>query len=187
LSITALSCPQCGAPLPSPGSADAFLECAFCRATLRQGGGADRGATPEERPSWDGAVERCVEAVKASRGEDFLALLERVGREQLGPKGETLALRNIVANLIGDYEAEEGVTIRNDPIAVGRLLEGYLRACEQLAVADSAVITLPFLTTDVSGPKHYTRTVTASELAKLAAREPKLLAQRGFFSRLFSS
>jgi len=140
MSYTALSCLQCGAPLPAQTASREHIQCASCRVTLLRDGAA---TAPAEPPSWDGAVERCLEAVKGSRGEDWLVLLERVSREQPGPMGEPLAL------------------------------------------AESATIERPFLTADASGPRHCSRSVTARELAALAAKPPAVT--EGFFSRLFGS
>lgn len=177
--IVPLSCPQCGAPLPALRPGDVQIQCAFCSTVCLVGAAGSASAAPTDRPPVDPSrrqalQKQCVDALKQASelGHGFEATLERVGREQLGPLGETQAFRNVVANLVYDFEAKEQVRLRQDAVAVSRIVEATFKAFEEIGQRGAAEINLPFLTANDQGPKHLQIDVSAQAFQDLAAREP---------------
>jgi hypothetical protein len=122
------------------------------------------------------------------RNEPLLEALERVARDTLGPYGETRAARNVVEGLARSFDAEHGTRVVEDPMVVGRLLEVYLVACQDIAQNGATTLDLPFIAATTDGPLNFERRVTAAELAALASgTAPPAEKKRGFFARLFGS
>jgi len=71
--------------------------------------------------------------------------------------------------LADKFQAEQGVDLRADKMALQRLKEGAERAKKELSTAESAHINLPFITADASGPKHLDYTLTRGEFQKLTS------------------
>ena len=71
--------------------------------------------------------------------------------------------------LADKFQAEQGVDLRADKMALQRLKEGAERAKKELSSAESAHINLPFITADASGPKHLDYTLTRGEFQKLTS------------------
>ncbi|MCL2818845.1 MAG: molecular chaperone DnaK, partial [Actinomycetia bacterium] len=71
--------------------------------------------------------------------------------------------------LADKFQAEQGVDLRADKMALQRLKEGAERAKKELSSAESAHINLPFITADSSGPKHLDYTMTRGEFEKLTS------------------
>ena len=72
-------------------------------------------------------------------------------------------------NLLVDYIAEEfkkehGIDLRKDKVANQRLRDAAEKAKIELSTTLSTDINLPFITADVSGPKHLTMTLTRAKL-----------------------
>ncbi|MBC9868856.1 MAG: molecular chaperone DnaK [Opitutae bacterium] len=56
--------------------------------------------------------------------------------------------------LIDEFRRDNGINLRNDPMALQRLKEEAEKAKIALSSAQSTEINLPFITADASGPKH---------------------------------
>ncbi len=56
--------------------------------------------------------------------------------------------------LIDEFKRDNGINLRNDPMALQRLKEEAEKAKIALSSAQSTEINLPFITADASGPKH---------------------------------
>jgi molecular chaperone DnaK len=69
--------------------------------------------------------------------------------------------------LIGDFERETGIDLRNDRMALQRLKEAAERAKCELSSADDTAINLPFISADRAGPRHLARTLTRAEFEDL--------------------
>ena len=65
------------------------------------------------------------------------------------------------------FQQENGVDLRNDPMALQRLKEAAENAKKELSSAQQAQINLPFITADASGPKHLDYTLTRAEFEKI--------------------
>ena len=60
----------------------------------------------------------------------------------------------IIDWMIEEFKKENGIDLRNDPMALQRLKEEAEKAKIALSSAQSTDINLPFITADASGPKH---------------------------------
>ena len=65
------------------------------------------------------------------------------------------------------FQAENGIDLRQDPMALQRLKEAAENAKKELSAAQQSVINLPFITADATGPKHLNYTLSRAEFEKL--------------------
>ena len=65
------------------------------------------------------------------------------------------------------FQQENGVDLRQDPMALQRLKEAAENAKKELSAAQQAVINLPFITMNQSGPLHLNYTLTRAEFEKI--------------------
>ncbi|OUT67064.1 MAG: molecular chaperone DnaK [Planctomycetaceae bacterium TMED10] len=86
------------------------------------------------------------------------------GDTHLGGDDFDEVLINHVAN---DFEKEQGIDLRNDPMALQRLQEACEKAKKELSSAQQTDINLPFITADASGPKHLQMGISRVEFEKL--------------------
>jgi len=73
----------------------------------------------------------------------------------------------IVESLAANFEKENGVDLRGDPMALQRLKEAAERAKQELSSANETDINLPFICADEEGPKHLVHTMSREELETL--------------------
>ena len=69
--------------------------------------------------------------------------------------------------LIKEFQAETGIDLRDDRMALQRLKESAERAKCELSNAEEAPINLPFISADDTGPRHLSRTLTRSHFESL--------------------
>jgi molecular chaperone DnaK len=69
--------------------------------------------------------------------------------------------------LIEGFQAETGIDLRGDRMALQRLKEAAERAKCELSAADEAPINLPFISADRSGPRHLARNLTRGQFEDL--------------------
>ena len=74
----------------------------------------------------------------------------------------------IINWLVESFEKENGVNLRQDPMALQRLKEAAEKAKCELSTSQSSEINLPFITADATGPKHLQVNLTRSQLEQLA-------------------
>lgn len=74
----------------------------------------------------------------------------------------------IVDTLVEDFRAKTGMSLRNDRVAMARLKEAAERAKIELSNLVSTDIDLPFIASDISGPKNLQYTLTRARLEELA-------------------
>lgn len=86
------------------------------------------------------------------------------GDTQLGGDNWDTAVMNW---LIDGFKKENGIDLRNDPMALQRLKEEAEKAKIALSSAQSTDINLPFITADATGPKHLNVTLTRAKLEQL--------------------
>lgn len=90
----------------------------------------------------------------------------------------------IIEWLADQFRADEGVDLRNDPMAMQRLKEAAEKAKIELSSSNSTEINLPYITATASGPKHLVKTLTRAKFEQLSERlinavaEPCLKALR---------
>ena len=97
-------------------------------------------------------------------GETQFEVLATNGDTFLG--GEDFDNR-LIDYLAGQFEKEQGVDIRKDPLAMQRLKEAAEKAKIELSSQQQTEINLPFITADADGPKHLTIRVTRAKLEAL--------------------
>jgi molecular chaperone DnaK len=71
--------------------------------------------------------------------------------------------------LIEHFEAETGIDLKPDKMALQRLKEAAERAKHELSSAEATDINLPFIAADDAGPKHLTLTLEREKLEELVA------------------
>ena len=65
------------------------------------------------------------------------------------------------------FQSENGVDLRQDPMALQRLKEAAENAKKELSAAQQSTINLPFITMNQSGPLHLNYTLTRAEFEKI--------------------
>ena len=65
------------------------------------------------------------------------------------------------------FQADNGIDLRKDPMALQRLKEACENAKKALSSAQQTQINLPFITADASGPKHLDYSITRSEFERI--------------------
>ncbi len=75
--------------------------------------------------------------------------------------------KRIVDWMADEFKKEQGIDLRDDKMAVQRLVEAAEKAKIELSSAMTTDVNLPFITADASGPKHLTMTLTRAKLNEL--------------------
>ncbi len=73
----------------------------------------------------------------------------------------------LINHIAGEFEKNEGIDLRNDPMALQRLKEAAEKAKIELSSSTQTTINLPFITATQSGPKHLTMDITRTQFEKL--------------------
>jgi len=97
-------------------------------------------------------------------GEHQIEVLSTSGDTFLG--GEDFDKR-VIDYLVAEFKKDQGVDLRNDPLALQRLKEGAERAKIELSTTEQTEINLPYITADASGPKHLNIKLTRAKLESL--------------------
>ncbi|MGD8385134.1 MAG: molecular chaperone DnaK, partial [Lysobacterales bacterium] len=97
-------------------------------------------------------------------GEHQIEVLSTSGDTFLG--GEDFDKR-VIDYLVSEFKKDQGVNLRNDPLALQRLKEGAERAKIELSSSQQTEINLPYITADASGPKHLNIKLTRAKLESL--------------------
>ena len=74
----------------------------------------------------------------------------------------------IIDWLAGEFQAEEGINLKNDAMALERLKEAAEKAKIELSSTTSTEINLPYITATATGPKHLVKTLTRAKFEALA-------------------
>src|SRR5213082_1304952 len=75
----------------------------------------------------------------------------------------------IVDWLVAEFKRDQGIDLKNDPMALQRLYEAAEKAKIELSTAQESQINLPFITADQGGPKHLDVRMTRAKLNELTA------------------
>mgnify|MGYP001250290872 FL=1 len=97
-------------------------------------------------------------------GEQSFDVLSTNGDTFLG--GEDFDLR-LIDHLADEFKKEQGVDLKNDPMAIQRLKEAAEKAKIELSSSSQTDINLPYVTADASGPKHLNMKLTRAKLESL--------------------
>ena len=74
----------------------------------------------------------------------------------------------IIDWLAKEFENEESIDLRKDPMALQRLKEAAEKAKIELSSSNQSEINLPYVTATASGPKHLVRTLSRAKFEQLA-------------------
>ncbi|MFM2482914.1 molecular chaperone DnaK [Celerinatantimonas sp. YJH-8] len=97
-------------------------------------------------------------------GEKTFEVLATNGDTHLG--GEDFDNR-MINYLVEEFNKEQGVDLRNDPLAMQRLKDAAEKAKIELSSAQQTDVNLPYITADATGPKHLNIKVTRAKLESL--------------------
>jgi len=75
--------------------------------------------------------------------------------------------QRIIDWLIGEFQGETGIDLRQDRMALQRLKEAAEKAKCELSTAQQTEIVLPFISADASGPKHLNTVLTRQKYEEL--------------------
>ncbi len=75
--------------------------------------------------------------------------------------------KRVVDWMADEFKKEQGIDLRQDKMAVQRLVEAAEKAKIELSSTMTTDINLPFITADASGPKHLTMSLTRARLVEL--------------------
>ena len=97
-------------------------------------------------------------------GDGVFEVLSTDGDTHLG--GDDVD-QKIIDWLAAEFNAEEGIDLRKDPMALQRLKEASEKAKIELSSAATTEINLPYVTATASGPKHLVRSLTRAKFEQL--------------------
>jgi molecular chaperone DnaK len=97
-------------------------------------------------------------------GEKQFEVLATNGDTFLG--GEDFDKR-VIDYLVDEFQKEQGIDLRKDPLALQRLKDAAERAKIELSGAQQTDVNLPYITADASGPKHLNIKLTRAKLESL--------------------
>ena len=75
--------------------------------------------------------------------------------------------QKVIDWLADKFQADNGIDLRKDPMALQRLKEAAENAKKELSSAQQAQVNLPFITADATGPKHLDYTLTRAEFERI--------------------
>jgi molecular chaperone DnaK len=111
-----------------------------------------------------GTFDISIIEIAEIEGEHQFEVLSTNGDTFLG--GEDFDKR-IIDWLVTEFKREQGVDLRNDPLALQRLKEGAEKAKIELSSSQQTDINLPYITADQTGPKHLNVKLTRAKLEGL--------------------
>ncbi|ABF13904.1 molecular chaperone DnaK [Candidatus Palibaumannia cicadellinicola] len=97
-------------------------------------------------------------------GEKTFEVLATNGDTHLG--GEDFDSR-LINYLVDEFKKDQGIDLRNDPLAMQRLKEAAEKAKIELSAAQQTDVNLPYITADSTGPKHMNLKITRAKLESL--------------------
>ena len=97
-------------------------------------------------------------------GDGVFEVLSTDGDTHLG--GDDVD-QKIINWLADEFQAEESMDLRKDPMALQRLKEAAEKAKIELSSAAQTEINLPYVTATASGPKHLVKTLTKAKFEQL--------------------
>ncbi len=99
-------------------------------------------------------------------GDKQFEVLATNGDTFLG--GEDFDLR-LIDYLAEEFKKENGIDLKNDPLALQRLKEAAEKAKVELSTSQQTDVNLPYITADATGPKHLNVKITRAKLESLVA------------------
>ena len=99
-------------------------------------------------------------------GDGVFEVKSTAGDNHLGGDNFDKALVDWLAT---EFKKDQGIDLKNDPMALQRLYEAAEKAKIELSTAQESQINLPFITADQGGPKHLDVRLTRAKLNELTA------------------
>jgi len=87
--------------------------------------------------------------------------------DEVGDLGGEDFDNRVINYLVDEFKKEQGVDLRNDPLAMQRLKEAGEKAKIELSSAQQTDVNLPYITADATGPKHLNIKLTRAKLESL--------------------
>ena len=97
-------------------------------------------------------------------GEGVFQVKSTNGDTQLG--GDDFDQR-VMQWIIDEFKKEQGIDVSKDKMAIQRVKEAAEKAKCELSTVHETTVSLPYLTSDSSGPKHFEKKLTRSKLEDL--------------------
>ncbi len=97
-------------------------------------------------------------------GEKQFEVLSTNGDTFLG--GEDFDMR-LIEYLADEFKKENGIVLKNDPLAMQRLKEAAEKAKIELSSSQQTEVNLPYITADATGPKHLVVKLSRAKLESL--------------------
>lgn len=129
--------------------------------------GLDKGQGNKTIAVYDlggGTFDLSIIEIDEVGGEKTFEVLATNGDTHLG--GEDFDNR-VINYLVDEFKKEQGLDLRNDPMAMQRVKEAAEKAKIELSSAQSTEVNLPYITADATGPKHLVMTVSRAKLEAL--------------------
>jgi molecular chaperone DnaK len=129
--------------------------------------GLDKGGGDRKIAVYDlggGTFDVSLIEIAEVDGEKQFEVLATNGDTFLG--GEDFDKR-VIDYLVDEFKKDQGVDLRNDPLALQRLKDAAERAKIELSSAHQTEVNLPYVTADASGPKHLNIKLTRAKLEAL--------------------
>ncbi|SQH77910.1 chaperone Hsp70, co-chaperone with DnaJ [Shewanella benthica] len=111
-----------------------------------------------------GTFDISIIEIDSVDGEQTFEVLATNGDTHLG--GEDFDNR-LIKYLADEFKKEQGLNLRNDPLAMQRLKEAAEKAKIELSSTTQTEVNLPYITADASGPKHLVVKITRAKLESL--------------------
>ena len=111
-----------------------------------------------------GTFDLSIIEIDDVEGEKTFEVLATNGDTHLG--GEDFDNR-VINYLVDEFKKEQGIDLRNDPLAMQRLKEAAEKAKIELSSAQQTDVNLPYITADATGPKHLNIKLTRAKLESL--------------------
>ncbi|GGK05432.1 molecular chaperone DnaK [Luteimonas terricola] len=111
-----------------------------------------------------GTFDMSIIEIAEVDGEKQFEVLATNGDTFLG--GEDFDKR-VIDYLVEEFQKDQGIDLRKDPLALQRLKDAAERAKIELSSAQQTEVNLPYVTADASGPKHLNIKLTRAKLEAL--------------------
>ena len=129
--------------------------------------GLDKGGGDRKVAVYDlggGTFDVSIIEIAEVDGEKQFEVLATNGDTFLG--GEDFDAR-IIDYLVEEFQKDQGIDLRKDPLALQRLKDAAERAKIELSTSQQTEVNLPYVTADSSGPKHLNIKLTRAKLEAL--------------------
>ena len=111
-----------------------------------------------------GTFDMSIIEIAEVDGEKQFEVLATNGDTFLG--GEDFDKR-VIDYLVEEFQKDQGIDLRKDPLALQRLKDAAERAKIELSSSQQTEVNLPYVTADASGPKHLNIKLTRAKLEAL--------------------